>query len=128
MQEQHTENQERNSLLNRDSKLSNDTSAAGSGCEGEGETDVGPSEDSEGTAGAGGGSGEEDAVQKREYVIKELIETERDYVRDLQLVTEGYMTLMRDADCEIPMPEDLQGGKDKMVFGNLEAIYEWHRE
>ena len=105
--------------------------ATGSGCEGEGEPDVVPTEesaDSEGTAGVGSGSGEEDAVHKREYVIKELIETERDYVRDLQLVTEGYMALMRDPECEIPMPEDLQGGKDKMVFGNLEAIYEWHRE
>ncbi|XP_034255517.1 kalirin isoform X2 [Thrips palmi] len=129
--EQHTENQERNSLMNRDSKLSNDMSATGSGCEGEGEADGGPTEesaDSEGTAGAGSGSGEEDAMHKREYVIQELIETERDYVRDLQLVTEGYMTLMRDPDCEIPMPEDLLGRKDKMVFGNLEAIYEWHRD
>ncbi|XP_052122184.1 kalirin isoform X6 [Frankliniella occidentalis] len=134
--EEHTESnsnskQESNSLLNRDSKLSNDMSAAGSGCEGEGESDVGTTEehaDSEGTAGAESGSGEEDAMHKRKYVIKELIETERDYVRDLQLVTEGYMTLMRDPDCEIPMPDDLQGGKDKMVFGNLEAIYEWHRD
>lgn len=117
--------------MNRDSKLSNDMSATGSGCEGECEADGGPTEesaDSEGTAGAGSGSGEEDAVHKREYVIKELIETERDYVRDLQLVTEGYMTLMRDPECEIPIPEDLLGRKDKMVFGNLEAIYEWHRE
>lgn len=71
---------------------------------------------------------EESAVQKREYVIRELVETERDYVRDLRLVAEGYMALMRDPDCDIPMPEDLKGGKDKMVFGNLEAIYEWHRE
>jgi len=71
---------------------------------------------------------EESAIQKREYVIRELVETERDYVRDLALVAEGYMTLMRDSNCEIPMPDDLKGGKDKMVFGNLEAIYEWHRD
>ncbi|KAL1130551.1 hypothetical protein AAG570_011797 [Ranatra chinensis] len=74
------------------------------------------------------GDSEETAVQKREYVIRELVETERDYVRDLKLVAEGYMALMRDPNCEIPMPEDLRGGKDKMVFGNLEAIYEWHRD
>lgn len=71
---------------------------------------------------------EESALQKREYVIRELVETERDYVRDLRLVVEGYIALMRDPECEIPMPEDLRSGKDKMVFGNLEAIYEWHRE
>lgn len=29
---------------------------------------------------------------------------------------------------EIPVPEDLKNGKDKIVFGNIEAIYEWHRE
>lgn len=68
------------------------------------------------------------SMRKREYVIRELVETERDYVRDLKDVTEGYMIFMRNPDCEIPMPEDLKGGKDKMVFGNLEAIYEWHRE
>lgn len=29
---------------------------------------------------------------------------------------------------EMPVPEDLKNGKDKIVFGNIEAIYEWHRE
>ncbi|XP_054274180.1 triple functional domain protein-like isoform X3 [Macrosteles quadrilineatus] len=76
-----------------------------------------------------GGEGEEEsALQKREYVIRELVETERDYVRDLRMVVDGYIALMRDPDCDIPLPEDLRGGKDKMVFGNLEAIYEWHRD
>lgn len=71
---------------------------------------------------------EEGALQKREYVIRELVETERDYVRDLQMVVDGYITMMRDPKCDIPMPTDLMGGKDKMVFGNMEAIYEWHKE
>lgn len=26
------------------------------------------------------------------------------------------------------MPEDLRAGKDRMIFGNIEAIYEWHRD
>jgi hypothetical protein len=69
-----------------------------------------------------------DAVKKREYVIRELVDTERTYIQDLGLVVDGYMALMRDLDCDIPMPEDLRKGKDKMVFGNLEAMYEWHRE
>jgi triple functional domain protein len=73
-------------------------------------------------------SSESSAIQQREYVIRELVDTERDYVHDLREVVEGYMALMRDSDCEIVMPEDLKGGKDKMVFGNVEAIYEWHRE
>nr|CAD7398872.1 unnamed protein product [Timema poppensis] len=103
--EQHTENQERNSLLNRDSKLSS-------------EFESGASTEVEGLT----------AVQRREYVLRELVETERDYVRDLREVVEGYMAFMRDPDCDIPLPDDLRGGKDKMVFGNMEAIYEWHRD
>lgn len=67
-------------------------------------------------------------IAKRQYVIRELVDTERDYVNDLKQIVEGYMTLMRNPENEIPLPEDLRGGKDKMVFGNIEAIYEWHRE
>lgn len=73
----------------------------------------------------------EDALRRREYVMRELVETEEDYVRDLALVVDGYMAVMRDPEasgCEIPVPEDLKSGKDKMIFGNIEAIYEWHRE
>ena len=29
---------------------------------------------------------------------------------------------------EIVMPEDLKEGKDRMIFGNIEQIFEWHRE
>lgn len=63
--------------------------------------------------------------------MRELVETEKDYVRDLSLVVEGYMAVMRDpaaAGCDIPVPDDLRSGKDKMIFGNIELIYEWHRE
>lgn len=67
-------------------------------------------------------------LTKRQFVIRELVDTEKDYVNDLRQIVEGYMSLMRDSECEIPLPEDLRGGKDKMVFGNVEAIYEWHRE
>lgn len=67
-------------------------------------------------------------LRKRHYVLKELVETEEAYVRDLSQIVEGYMKMMRDPECEVPMPEDLRGGKDKMVFGNIEAIYDWHKE
>ncbi|KAL0280126.1 UNVERIFIED_CONTAM: hypothetical protein PYX00_001517 [Menopon gallinae] len=107
--EQHTENQERNSTFNKDSKVCCDVASS--------------SETSETQ-----GTNPEDAITKRDYVIRELVETEKDYVRDLGVVVDGYMKLMRNPDCDIPMPEDLKGGKDKMVFGNIEAIYEWHRD
>ncbi|XP_060832863.1 triple functional domain protein isoform X3 [Bombus pascuorum] len=67
-------------------------------------------------------------LAKRQFVIRELVETEKDYVNDLKQIVEGYMSLMRDPESEVPLPDDLRGGKDKMVFGNIEAIYEWHRD
>ena len=40
-----------------------------------------------------------------------------------------YMKETKEAeDPEICMPEALREGKDRMIFGNIEAIYEWHRE
>lgn len=28
----------------------------------------------------------------------------------------------------VPMPQDMEDGKDKIVFGNILQIYEWHKE
>uniref|UniRef100_A0A8C0FYF1 Trio Rho guanine nucleotide exchange factor n=1 Tax=Bubo bubo TaxID=30461 RepID=A0A8C0FYF1_BUBBB len=61
--------------------------------------------------------------QSGTYVLQELVETERDYVRDLGYVVEGYMALMK----EDGVPDDMKG-KDKIVFGNIHQIYDWHRE
>jgi hypothetical protein len=84
--------------------------------------------DSEEPPSLGSEDPEATALTKRQFVIRELVETERDYVNDLRQIVEGYMALMRDPNTDIPLPDDLKGGKDKMVFGNIEAMYEWHRE
>uniref|UniRef100_A0A673CN99 Trio Rho guanine nucleotide exchange factor b n=1 Tax=Sphaeramia orbicularis TaxID=375764 RepID=A0A673CN99_9TELE len=52
-----------------------------------------------------------------------LVETERDYVRDLGSVVEGYMSRMK----EEGVPDDMRG-KDKIVFGNIHQIYDWHKD
>jgi len=70
-------------------------------------------------------SNREKYKKKREYVITELIETERDYVRDLGLIVEGYMQMIQSG--EKLMPEDMVG-KDRIVFGNIHQIFDWHRE
>lgn len=62
-------------------------------------------------------------LKRRHYVLQELVDTERDYVRDLSYVVEGYMALMK----EDGVPDDMKG-KDKIVFGNIHQIYDWHRE
>lgn len=70
----------------------------------------------------------ENLLKKRQYVLKELIDTEEAYVRDLSLIVDGYMVQMKDPDCEIPIPDNLRDGKDKLVFGNIEVIYDWHKK
>uniref|UniRef100_A0A8B9JP31 non-specific serine/threonine protein kinase n=1 Tax=Astyanax mexicanus TaxID=7994 RepID=A0A8B9JP31_ASTMX len=62
-------------------------------------------------------------LKKRHYVLLELVETERDYVRDLGSVVEGYMSRMK----EEGVPDDMKG-KDKIVFGNIHQIFDWHKD
>ncbi|XP_029947018.1 rho guanine nucleotide exchange factor 25 isoform X2 [Salarias fasciatus] len=63
------------------------------------------------------------ALEKSIYVMTELIETERLYVDDLGLIVQGYMTTMTNQG----VPEDLRG-KDRIVFGNIHQIYDWHKD
>lgn len=71
----------------------------------------------------------EKAQIKRRYVLQELIETERDYVNNLGMVIDGYIRFIQnDGNGEIVIPEDLKNGKEKIIFGNIETIYEFHKE
>ncbi|KAJ8258961.1 hypothetical protein COCON_G00179730 [Conger conger] len=63
------------------------------------------------------------ALEKSIYVLKELIETEKLYVGDLGLIVEGYMGTMLSKG----VPEDMKG-KDKIVFGNIHQIFDWHKD
>ncbi|XP_013864560.1 rho guanine nucleotide exchange factor 25 isoform X2 [Austrofundulus limnaeus] len=63
------------------------------------------------------------ALEKSLYVLAELIETERLYVEDLGLIVRGYMSTMINQG----VPEDMRG-KDRIVFGNIHQIYDWHKE
>ncbi|XP_069372904.1 rho guanine nucleotide exchange factor 25 isoform X5 [Paralichthys olivaceus] len=63
------------------------------------------------------------ALEKSIYVLTELIETERLYVDDLGLIVQGYMTSMASQG----VPEDMKG-KDRIVFGNIHQIYDWHKD
>ncbi|XP_013864658.1 triple functional domain protein [Austrofundulus limnaeus] len=62
-------------------------------------------------------------LKRRHYVLLELVDTEREYVRDLSLVVDGYMSRMK----EEGLPDDMKG-KDKIVFGNIHQIYDWHKD
>ncbi|KAK9973457.1 hypothetical protein ABG768_024187 [Culter alburnus] len=63
------------------------------------------------------------ALEKSIYVLAELVETEKLYVEDLGLVVGGYMATMK----SVGVPEYL-AGKDKIVFGNIHQIYDWHKD
>ncbi|XP_005914820.1 rho guanine nucleotide exchange factor 25 isoform X2 [Haplochromis burtoni] len=63
------------------------------------------------------------ALEKSMYVLKELIETEKYYVSDLGLIVEGYMATMSAKGVQ----EDMKG-KDKIVFGNIHQIFDWHKD
>ncbi|XP_060749421.1 rho guanine nucleotide exchange factor 25 isoform X1 [Tachysurus vachellii] len=63
------------------------------------------------------------AMEKSMYVLEELIETEKLYVADLGLIVDGYMATLNAKG----VPEDMKG-KDKIVFGNIHQIYDWHKD
>ncbi|XP_037740091.1 rho guanine nucleotide exchange factor 25 isoform X9 [Chelonia mydas] len=63
------------------------------------------------------------ALEKSMFVLTELVETEKMYVEDLGQIVEGYMATMRARG----VPEDMEG-KDKIIFGNIHQIYDWHKD
>ena len=80
---------------------------------------------------SGGGDSVSKHLDQRQWRVRELIDSENDYVADLGQCCQyiHFMKSSKDEESpEIAMPEDLKQGKDRMIFGNLEMIYEWHRE
>ncbi len=65
--------------------------------------------------------------------IDELIKTERNYIQhDLKQLVEGFIQYMEKSKEKptpkgyAPMPEDLSGGKDRIAFGNIRDLYDFH--
>ena len=56
-------------------------------------------------------------------IMQEMIQTESDYIRSLQLVIENYMPEMS----KDSVPQPLRG-KRNIIFGNIEKIYEFHSQ
>ncbi|XP_028303138.1 rho guanine nucleotide exchange factor 25 isoform X2 [Gouania willdenowi] len=88
--------------------------------------DICSSSDDSGSQRSATGDTEEErniALEKSIYVLTELIETERVYVEDLGLIVQGYMTTMTNQG----VPDDMKG-RDRIVFGNIHQIYDWHKD
>ncbi|XP_077370408.1 kalirin-like isoform X2 [Festucalex cinctus] len=63
------------------------------------------------------------AMRGRMFVVNEMVQSEKDYVKDLGVIVEGFMSRLDVRG----IPEDMRG-KDKIVFGNIQQIYDWHRD
>ncbi|XP_076666422.1 obscurin isoform X4 [Andrena cerasifolii] len=67
------------------------------------------------------GHGPEDSHYRREAVVKELVETEEEFGRDLQLVVERYLKPLDNPD----VPRIVRDNKD-IIFTNLKQIADFH--
>uniref|UniRef100_A0A670KCP5 MCF.2 cell line derived transforming sequence n=1 Tax=Podarcis muralis TaxID=64176 RepID=A0A670KCP5_PODMU len=63
----------------------------------------------------------------RDYVINELIETERVYVEELFTILMGYRAEMDNPTMAFLLPPPLQNRKD-VLFGNMPEIYDFHNK
>ncbi|KTF91893.1 hypothetical protein cypCar_00011699 [Cyprinus carpio] len=62
------------------------------------------------------------SARKKEYIMAELLQTERAYVRDLQECLETFLWEMTSG-AEIPSGI---ANKEHVIFGNIQEIYEFH--
>uniref|UniRef100_UPI00358DFDE0 guanine nucleotide exchange factor DBS isoform X2 n=1 Tax=Myxine glutinosa TaxID=7769 RepID=UPI00358DFDE0 len=71
------------------------------------------------------GDGQDSIIKRRRHIMKELTETERVYVEELNSIIEGYVKAFENPSLAQLIPVDLQEKKDQL-FGNLPEIYSFH--
>lgn len=76
-------------------------------------------------SGGGGGGGESrKSIRKMDYIMAELLRTEKSYVEDLKLCIDTYLVEFRTSQV---LPIGLVG-KERALFGNIEQIYSFHNK
>uniref|UniRef100_A0A3Q2VXP9 Kalirin RhoGEF kinase a n=1 Tax=Haplochromis burtoni TaxID=8153 RepID=A0A3Q2VXP9_HAPBU len=63
------------------------------------------------------------SARKKEFIMAELLQTEKTYVRDLQECLETYLLEMTNGVEEIPPGI---ANKEHIIFGNMQEIYDFH--
>ncbi|KAG5678999.1 hypothetical protein PVAND_008608 [Polypedilum vanderplanki] len=63
----------------------------------------------------------------RDNALNELINSEESYVEYLGMIVNGYLVEIENQNSEIKKPEELKGDQMKLVFKNIDQIYEWHK-
>ncbi|XP_077514726.1 guanine nucleotide exchange factor DBS-like isoform X2 [Amblyomma americanum] len=64
---------------------------------------------------------------KKGHVMTELIETEKTYVHELYSIIQGYKKEMSNPEMKHLVPHSLYGKAD-ILFGNMEALYQFHND
>ncbi|KDR16954.1 Triple functional domain protein, partial [Zootermopsis nevadensis] len=65
------------------------------------------------------------SARRKEFIMAELLQTERTYVKDLETCIKFFLDEMRSGSANVPAP--LQG-KEDVIFGNMEEIYDFHND
>ena len=76
---------------------------------------------------------EEKYRKRADFKIKELLSMEKTYVeKRLTEAVDGYLACMEEAkknpEGNVKIPADLLGGKDRIIFGNIRDLYEFHKK
>ncbi|UYV76151.1 TRIO [Cordylochernes scorpioides] len=64
------------------------------------------------------------SARRKEFIMAELLQTERSYVKDLQTCIQTYLAELRNGDPALVPPGVLH--KDHILFSNMEEIYSFH--
>ncbi|XP_033628960.1 kalirin-like [Asterias rubens] len=65
------------------------------------------------------------SARKRDFIMQELLQTEKAYVRDLHCCIDNYLCEMMASVVEVPAGIV---GKEHILFGNIEEIYNFHKD
>lgn len=65
------------------------------------------------------------SAKRKEFIMAELMQTERSYVKDLQTCIQCFLNEMKNGSSNLP---DSLVGKMETLFGNMEEIYEFHEK
>ncbi|KAL3213716.1 hypothetical protein MRX96_035217 [Rhipicephalus microplus] len=63
------------------------------------------------------------SARRKEFIMAELLQTERTYVKDLETCIHTYMAELRNPEVNRPLGIV---GKEHVLFGNMEEIFEFH--
>lgn len=74
---------------------------------------------------------ESDARMEKKIKLEDMLETEKRFLADLQkliVYKEEAQRSREEEDHTLPMPEPLRDGRDRIAFGNIMKIAEFHRD